>query len=63
MARALSLGLAHPMAIETPYRTWQKPDVIRRGHAIGAPMALTLSCMNPVEGIALRGLQQVPGTP
>ena len=51
MARALSLGLAHPMAIETPYRTWHKPDVIRRGHAIGAPMALTLSCMNPVEGL------------
>ena len=51
MARALSLGLAHPIAIETPYRTWHKSDVIRRGHAIGAPMALTLSCMNPVDGI------------
>ena len=48
MARALSIGLACPIGIETPYRTWGKPDVIRRGHAIGAPMALTLSCMNPV---------------
>jgi 7-cyano-7-deazaguanine synthase len=48
MARALSIGLAHPIAIETPYRTWEKPDVIRRGAAIGAPMDLTLSCMNPV---------------
>jgi len=48
MARALSLGLACPIAIETPYRSWHKRDVIRRGHAIGAPMALTLSCMNPV---------------
>ena len=51
MAHALSLGLAHPIAIETPYRDWHKQDVIRRGHALGAPMALTLSCMNPVEVI------------
>jgi 7-cyano-7-deazaguanine synthase len=51
MARALTLGLAHPIAIETPYRTFHKADVIRRGHAIGAPMALTMSCMNPVNGL------------
>jgi 7-cyano-7-deazaguanine synthase len=51
MARALTLGLACPIAIETPYRTWQKADVIRRGNAVGAPMALTLSCMNPVDGM------------
>ena len=50
MAAALSRGLAHPIVIETPYRTWHKPDVIRRGQEIGAPMALTLSCMNPVSG-------------
>lgn len=48
MARALALGLDHPIRIETPYRAWHKPDVIRRGHAIEAPMALTMSCMNPV---------------
>jgi 7-cyano-7-deazaguanine synthase len=48
MARALSLGLSHPIAIETPYRLLDKPAVIRRGDAIGAPMHLTLSCMNPV---------------
>jgi 7-cyano-7-deazaguanine synthase len=48
IARALSLGLAHEIRIETPYRDWQKADVIRRGHEIGAPMALTMSCMNPV---------------
>jgi 7-cyano-7-deazaguanine synthase len=48
MARALTLGLAHPIRIETPYRTWHKAEVIRRGHAIEAPMALTMSCMNPV---------------
>lgn len=51
MARALSLGLAHALAIETPYRDWHKPDVIRRGHALGAPMGLTMSCMNPVHGV------------
>jgi 7-cyano-7-deazaguanine synthase len=51
MARALSLGLAHPIGIETPYRTWHKADVIRRGQAIGAPMALTMSCMNPVGDV------------
>lgn len=51
MGRALSLGLAHAIAIETPYRNWHKPDVIRRGHAIGAPLALTLSCMKPVGGV------------
>ena len=51
MAQALSIGLANPIAIETPYRTWHKPDVIRRGHVVGAPMALTLSCMNPVDGM------------
>lgn len=50
MAEALSRGLAHAIAIETPYRTWHKEDVIRHGQAIGAPMALTLSCMNPVDG-------------
>lgn len=47
MARALSLGLANPMRIDTPYRERHKADVIRRGHAIDAPMALTMSCMNP----------------
>lgn len=47
MARALSLGLAHPIRIETPYRDWHKADVIRRGQAIEAPMALTMSCMKP----------------
>jgi 7-cyano-7-deazaguanine synthase len=51
MAQALTLGLAHPMAIETPYRTLHKADVIRRGHALGAPMALTMSCMKPEGGV------------
>lgn len=50
MGRALSLGLDSPIAIDAPYREWSKADVIRRGHALGVPMALTVSCMNP-EGV------------
>ena len=47
MTRALSLGLAHPIAIEAPFADSSKADVIRRGVALGIPFALTLSCMNP----------------
>src|SRR5262249_5752931 len=49
MARALSLGLAHPLQIEAPYAKSSKADVIRRGVAVYAPMDLTLSCMSPVK--------------
>jgi 7-cyano-7-deazaguanine synthase len=47
MARALSLGLDHPLQIDAPYANASKADVIRRGAAIGVPFELTLSCMNP----------------
>ena len=47
MARALSLGLAHPLQIDAPYAGTSKTDVIRRGAALGVPFALTLSCMSP----------------
>jgi 7-cyano-7-deazaguanine synthase len=47
MATALSLGLAHPIAIEAPYAHSSKADVIRRGDALGLPLHLTLSCMSP----------------
>jgi 7-cyano-7-deazaguanine synthase len=50
MARALSLGLAHAVAIEAPFATWDKADVIRRGLELGVPLGLTLSCMQPVGG-------------
>ena len=49
-ARSLSLGLAVPLSVETPFATLHKSDVIRRGAALGVPMELTLSCMNPLEG-------------
>jgi 7-cyano-7-deazaguanine synthase len=47
MGLALSMGLSFPLAIEAPYRTWSKADVITRGHALGVPLELTVSCMNP----------------
>ena len=47
MARALSLGLAHPLEIDAPYAGTSKADVIRRGVALGVPFELTLSCMSP----------------
>jgi 7-cyano-7-deazaguanine synthase len=47
MARALSLGLAHPLQIDAPYANASKADVIRRGAALGVGFELTLSCMNP----------------
>lgn len=49
-ARALSLGLAMPIAIEAPYAAMRKSDVIRRGVELGVPLELTLSCMQSSEG-------------
>ncbi len=49
MGEALSLGVARPLRIDTPYRTMSKVDVIRRGNEVGAPMASSLSCMNPLD--------------
>ena len=51
MTHALSLGLAHRIAIETPFATMEKGDVIRLGTELGVPLALTLSCMNPQNGL------------
>ena len=50
MARALSLGLAHPIVVEAPFASMNKGDVIRLGVELGVPLELTLSCMNPQEG-------------
>src|SRR5262245_37619209 len=47
MAEALSLGLAHPLAVDAPYAEVSKADVVRRGAALGVPFELTLSCMSP----------------
>ena len=50
MARALSLGLAHDLVVETPFARMHKDDVIRLGVELGVPLELTLSCMNPKDG-------------
>jgi 7-cyano-7-deazaguanine synthase len=54
MAKALSIGLAHPLAIDAPLAGSEKADVVRRGAALGVPLGLTLSCMDPKE--AVRGV-------
>jgi 7-cyano-7-deazaguanine synthase len=48
LARALSIGLAHALRIDAPYARLSKAEVVRRGVQAGVPMALTLSCMNPI---------------
>jgi 7-cyano-7-deazaguanine synthase len=51
LANAVSLGLAHEIAIDAPFMHIHKGDVIRLGHEIGVPLALTLSCMSPRDGL------------
>ena len=50
MGRALSLGLGAPIEISAPFATLHKAEVIRKGIALGVPLELTLSCMQPVDG-------------
>jgi 7-cyano-7-deazaguanine synthase len=50
IARALSLGLAHDIHIETPFARKEKSEVIGIGVELGVPLELTLSCMNPKNG-------------
>jgi 7-cyano-7-deazaguanine synthase len=56
MASAVSLGMAHPLHIDAPYAQTEKAEVIRRGAALGVPLALTLSCMSPVATAGHCGL-------
>lgn len=51
MQHALSMGLAAPIQIEAPLSSMHKADVIRKGVELGVPLELTLSCMQPVEGM------------
>jgi 7-cyano-7-deazaguanine synthase len=50
MARAMALGLDHPLAIDAPFSDLHKADVVRLGVELGVPLALTLSCMAPRAG-------------
>jgi 7-cyano-7-deazaguanine synthase len=51
MEAALTEGLHAPISIEAPYAWRHKADVIRTGAALGVPFELTLSCMQPVNGL------------
>jgi 7-cyano-7-deazaguanine synthase len=51
MGQALSLGLAHGVTIEAPFSTFEKSDVVRLAGPLGVDLALTLSCMNPRNGL------------
>ena len=51
MALALSLGLAQPISIDAPFAGKEKTDVIAMGVELGVPLELTLSCMNPNDGL------------
>jgi 7-cyano-7-deazaguanine synthase len=51
MARALSIGLAQPIEVHTPFATMHKADVVKLGISLGMPLELTLSCMNPRSGL------------
>lgn len=48
MAQAMSLGLDRQIEVATPFASWRKEDVIRRGRELGVPLEMTLSCMNPM---------------
>ena len=50
MSRALTLGVGAPIAIEAPFSTRHKSDVIRRGVELGVPFELSMSCMQPRDG-------------
>jgi 7-cyano-7-deazaguanine synthase len=49
--RALSRGLDLPIAVEAPFAALHKSDVIRRGVELGVALELTLSCMQPKDGM------------
>jgi 7-cyano-7-deazaguanine synthase len=51
MGQALTLGLAWKVAVETPLASMHKADVIKLGASLGVPFALTLSCMQPIDGV------------
>ena len=51
MQRALSTGLNHSIEIATPFATLHKEEVIKLGASLGVPFQLTLSCMQPVQGL------------
>jgi 7-cyano-7-deazaguanine synthase len=51
MARSLSLGLGTRIEISAPFADLHKSDVVKLGLELGVPLELTLSCMQPSEGL------------
>ena len=51
MARAMSLGIGRGLAIVTPLASLHKDDVIKLGAELDVPMELSMSCMNPQDGV------------
>lgn len=51
MGRALSLGLGTSIEVVAPFAGLHKADVIELGHSLGVPLELTLSCMQPAQGL------------
>ncbi len=44
MARAIDEGTGGELAMEAPFVTWSKADIVSRGLALGVPYELTWSC-------------------
>ncbi len=51
MQRALSIGLASTIQIDAPLASMHKDAVIALGRSLGVPFELTLSCMQPANGV------------
>lgn len=49
MTAAISGDSDHPIQVAAPFLAWRKDQVVKRGAALGVPLAVTLSCMNPQE--------------
>jgi len=47
MASAMTHEHGHSLEIHAPYLALRKTEVVRRGLELGAPLDVTLSCMNP----------------
>lgn len=44
---AVNLAVGGEVRLRTPYSGLGKTEVLRRGHELGLPLGLTLSCLNP----------------
>ena len=51
LAKACRWDSLTTIAIDAPFMQMHKGDVIRLGRELGVPLELTLSCMNPRDGL------------